>query len=246
MSPPVLQARGVTVRYGRVTAVEDIDVALAPGELVALVGRNGAGKSTLLCALAGLTGHEGTVTRHAPACHHQRAQVRVAFVPQRAAPRWDLPISVRQAVSTGRLDAHRWWRRPNAEDWRAVDAALTRLDLHHLADRPVGALSGGQAQRLLLARALAQDPDVLLLDEPCEGLDTASTTALITALTQLAGDGIAVCCALHELHLARTAFQRAIAIDRIVLADGPTEQVLSPSGLNLLFGLTVAVEGVAA
>jgi ABC-type Mn2+/Zn2+ transport system ATPase subunit len=195
----ILEARGVTVRYGRRTAIENVDFALAAGDLVALVGRNGAGKSTLLRALAGFTSHAGTVVRTAPACHHHRGEVRVAFVPQRAAPRWDLPISVRQVVTTGRLNRRRWWRRPDAADRCAVDAALTRLDLHALADRPVSALSGGQAQRLLLARALAQDPDVVLLDEPCDGLDTASVTALIAALTRLAGDGIAVCCALHEI-----------------------------------------------
>jgi ABC-type Mn2+/Zn2+ transport system ATPase subunit len=245
VNAPILEARGVTVRYGRRTAIESVDFALAAGDLVALVGRNGAGKSTLLRALAGLTGHDGTVVRTAPACHHP-GEVRVAFVPQRAAPRWDLPISVRQAVTTGRLNPRRWWRRPDADDRCAVDTALTRLDLHALADRPVSALSGGQAQRLLLARALAQDPDVLLLDEPCDGLDTASVTALIAALTRLAGDGIAVCCALHEIPLARTAFHRAVAIDRVVLADGAAGQVLSAGGLNLLFGLTPAVEGAAA
>jgi ABC-type Mn2+/Zn2+ transport system ATPase subunit len=245
VNPPILQARAVTVRYGRHTAVENVDLTLAAGDLVALVGRNGAGKSTLLRAVAGVTGYEGTVVRTAPACHHHRGEVRVAFVPQRAAPRWDLPISVRQAVSTGRLDPRRWWRRPDAEDRRAVDAGLGRLDLHTLADRPVAALSGGQAQRLLLARALAQDPDVLLLDEPCDGLDTAAVTALIAAVTRLARDGIAVCCALHDLHLARTAFQRAVAIDRVVLADGPAGQVLSADGLDMVFGLTPQLDGTA-
>jgi manganese transport system ATP-binding protein len=147
VKPPVLEARGVTVRYGRLTAVENVDLVLAAGDLVALVGRNGAGKSTLLRALAGLTDHDGAVIRHASACHHQRGVVRVAFVPQRATPRWDLPISVRQAVTTGRLDARRWWRRPDAADRHAVDAALARLDLYPLADRPVAALSGGQADR---------------------------------------------------------------------------------------------------
>jgi ABC-type Mn2+/Zn2+ transport system ATPase subunit len=166
--------------------------------------------------------------------------VRVAFVPQRAAPRWDLPISVGQAVAAGRLDARRWWRRPGVRDARAVQAALARLDLQTLTNRPVAVLSGGQAQRLLLARALAQEPDVLLLDEPCEGLDAASTSALFAALTQLAADGIAVCCALHQLHLARTLFDRVVAIDRVVLADGPADQVLAAGRDPWLFGMAGA------
>jgi ABC-type Mn2+/Zn2+ transport system ATPase subunit len=240
VSAPVLQAHGVTVRYGRFVAVEAVDVALASGDLVALVGRNGAGKSSLLRAMAGLTGYQGTVLRHADACHHRRGEVRVAYVPQRAAPRWDLPISVRQAATTGRLDPRRWWRRPDSADRLVVQAALARLDLTALADRPVATLSGGQAQRLLLARALAQEPDVLLLDEPCDGLDAASVARLLAALRQLADDGIAVCCALHELHLARDTFDRAVVIDRVVLADGPAAQVLSADGLALLYGMASA------
>jgi ABC-type Mn2+/Zn2+ transport system ATPase subunit len=217
----------LTVRYGRVTAIEDVDLTLAAGELVALTGRNGAGKSTLLRALAGLTRYEGTVTRHAAACHHRCPEVRVAYVPQRAAPRWDLPISVRQAVATGRLSPRRWWRRPDTADRQAIELALSQMDLHLLADRPVGHLSGGQAQRLLLARALAQEPDVLLLDEPCDGLDAASVRGLLATLTRLAAGGIAVCCALHELHLAQDLFDRAVVIDRGVLADGRATEVLS-------------------
>ncbi|GAA3513286.1 metal ABC transporter ATP-binding protein [Actinocatenispora rupis] len=227
----------MSVRYGPITALANVDFAVAAGELVALVGRNGAGKSSLLRALAGLVAYRGTVEHHPAACPRDRGRVRVAYVAQRATPRWDLPVSVRQVVGTGRLDPRRWWRRPGAGDRQAVDAALRRVGVWSLADRPVQALSGGQAQRVLLARALAQEPDVLLLDEPCEGLDAASTGALVDALTALAADGVAVCCALHEIDLARGAFRRAVAVDRTVLADGPAGEVLSRGRVADLFGL---------
>ncbi|MCW6004445.1 metal ABC transporter ATP-binding protein [Micromonospora sp. CPCC 205371] len=240
MSSAILRCQRLTVRYGPTVAVEAVDLALTAGEMVALVGRNGAGKSTLLRALAGLTGHEGTVVRDPRACQHPRGEVRVAYVPQRATPRWDMPISVRRAVTAGRLPPGRRWRRAARTDGRVGGGALARLDLTELAARPVGALSGGQAQRLLLARALAQEPDVLLLDEPCDGLDVASVAALVGTLRQLADAGMAVCCAMHELRLARGACNRVIAIDRSVLADGPADQVLSPGGVAALFGLAGA------
>ena len=233
MKPLLLATHGLTVRYGDVTAIEDVDLTLAAGESVALVGRNGVGKSTLLRALAGLVPHEGTVVwqppQHRPLAggQPQTSAVRVAFVPQRATPRWDLPISVRQAVETSRLSARRWWRRPDTADRDVIETAIAVMGLGALAQRPVGALSGGQAQRVLLARALAQEPDVLLLDEPFDGLDADSLDAVLAALIALAAADTAVCCALHDLPLARRVFERAVLLDGRVLADGPTDQILT-------------------
>jgi ABC-type Mn2+/Zn2+ transport system ATPase subunit len=233
VKPLLLATHGLAVRYGDITAVEDVDLTLAAGESVALVGRNGVGKSTLLRALAGLVPHDGTIVRRPPEripqarSESQPSEVRIAFVPQRAMPRWDLPISVWQAVATSRISRLRWWRRPDATDRDAIETAIARLGLGALAQRPVGALSGGQAQRVLLARALAQEPDLLLLDEPFDGLDADSLDAVLAALTDLAAADTAVCCALHDLPLARRVFGRAVLLDGRVLADGPADEILA-------------------
>lgn len=232
----LIRGRGVVVAYGHVMAVQDVNLDLMAGQLTALVGRNGAGKSSLLRALAGLRAHgAGEVSWLAPSPGERR--LRVAHIAQRAAPRWELPISVWQAVAAARISPDRWWRRLSAQDRDAVSFALSDLDLLALRDRPVGTLSGGQGQRLLLARALAQDPDVLLLDEPFEGLDAATLGTLLGVLRGAGDRGVAVCCALHQLHLAREHFDRVIALDRTVRADGPPADVLSAQGVMALFGL---------
>ncbi|MGQ0630758.1 MAG: metal ABC transporter ATP-binding protein [Sporichthyaceae bacterium] len=234
----VVRAREVCVTYGRVCAVERVSLDLTEGQLVALIGRNGAGKSSLLRALAGLSAHStGEVSWHRPASCGARSQLRVAYIPQRASPRWDLPISVDQAVAAARIRPGRWWARPGEHDERAVSAALAALDLLDLRQRAVGTLSGGQAQRLLLARALAQDPHVLLLDEPFEGLDAATVTILLGALRLAGQRGVAVCAAMHQLHLARDHFDRVIAVDRTLLVDGPPATVLCAQGVLNLVGL---------
>jgi len=223
-----LVTRGLSVHYGVHVALRNVDLAVGRGELLALVGRNGAGKSSLLSALAGVCPCHGTVDWSA---------APVAYVAQRATPRWEMPLEVRQVVATGCLRGRRWWQRPTPADQRRVAAALERLDLSGLARRPVRTLSGGQAQRVLLARALAQRPRVLLLDEPYGGLDEVSVDVLNTALTDLAATGVAVIAAVHELGVVRRTFQRVVALDGRVVADGSPAEVFSPRGLTRLFGI---------
>lgn len=229
----LLATRGLAVPYGQKIALCDVSLEVRAGEMVALVGRNGAGKSSLLSALAGAYPHHGDLT-------WSLRDDEIAYVPQRAHPRWDMPLSVCQVVGSGRLRGRRWWRRLDGHDRAAVREALERLGLTDLATCPVQRLSGGQAQRVLLARALAQQPRAILLDEPYDGLDRANVTGFNAQLTDLAAGGVAVISAVHELGIAQGTYQRVVALDGRVIADGAPGEVFSPDGLGRLFGIEAA------
>lgn len=237
----ILRARDLTAHHRGRTALQHVDLTLRRGEAVALVGLNGAGKTTLLHVLAGLQPHTGQVTLVRQHCHHALRAAPVALVPQRSAARWDLPVTVLEAVLTGRHRFRRRWRRYAPSDLAAARTALHRLDVADLHRRQVGELSGGQAQRVLLARALAQQPELLLLDEPLAGLDGPAAAALVRTLLDLPDGGLSVLCALHELDVARSAFPRTVALaGGRVVGDGRSGQVLSPLGLERLHRLTPA------
>jgi ABC-type Mn2+/Zn2+ transport system ATPase subunit len=222
---PLLEVAGLTVAYGAHRAVEDASLSLAAGEAVALVGPNGAGKSSLLRAVAGLQPRSGRVT----------ARRRLAYLPQRSTARSEVPLSALDVALTGRHPFRRRLRRFTATDRAAALDALARTGVADLAGRPFATLSGGQAQRVLLARALAQEPAVLLLDEPFAALDVDSARALSATVTDLAAGGLAVLCATHDLGLARAVFPRAVAIARRIVADGPSGAVLDGSGIEALY-----------
>ena len=235
---PLIATRTLTVTYGQRCALHPMDFEIAAGESVAIVGRNGSGKSSLLRALCGLEpAARGEVILHAEGCHHRRTTVEIAYVPQRSHARWDLPFAVGDVVTAGRRRP--WWRRPSPADREAVDEALTAVGVNELCTRPVTELSGGQAQRVLLARALIQQPDVIIMDEPFAGLDLPTVDAVVDLLARMVADGTSVCCALHELDIARSAFTRAIALaEGRVVADGATDTVLDAAGVEHIFTRT--------
>lgn len=230
-----ISTRALSVVYGRRTALHPIDLEIAAGESVAIVGRNGSGKSSLLRALCGLEpAARGEVDLHRAWGDHRSNGVEIAYVPQRSGARWELPFSVGDVVATGRRRA--WWRRPNRADRAAVDDALSAVGLAVLASRPVNELSGGQAQRVLLARALIQQPDVMIMDEPFAGLDPSTVDAVVELLARLVAAGTTVCCALHEVDIARSSFTRVIALaDGRVVADGAADSVLDTTGVEHIF-----------
>ncbi|MGV0807415.1 metal ABC transporter ATP-binding protein [Mycolicibacterium setense] len=233
---PLIETRALTVTYGERRALQPTDLAIAPGESLAVVGHNGSGKSSLLRALAGLEPSAGgEVILHAEACHHRRTTVEIAYVPQRSEARWDLPFTVGDVVAAGRR--HRWWwQRPSRHDRDAVDEALTAVGLASLVHRPVTELSGGQAQRVLLARALVQQPDMMIMDEPLTGLDLTTVAAMMELLGAFTRAGGTLMCALHEIDVARTSFTRTVAlIGGTVVADGVSADVLDTDGVEHIF-----------
>ena len=219
---PALALRGVSSRYPgeRRIALADIDLKAAAGSRIAIVGPNGAGKSTLLKVIAGLlpavTGEIRLFGQPEAAFHH-----RVAYLPQRGDLDWSFPMSVSRLVRTGRYVHLGWLQRPSPEDEEIVRRVLERLRLEDLADRLVGQLSGGQQQRALLGRALAQEADLLLLDEPLNAVDAETRAVMAELLDELRAAGTTVLVATHEIGRLDIAFDSALYLGEGRLVAAP-------------------------
>ncbi|MEU5288212.1 zinc ABC transporter ATP-binding protein AztA [Streptomyces sp. CA-278952] len=190
-----------------------------------LVGPNGSGKSTLLAVLAGVikpTSGDLLRTGDRPP----------AFVPQRGAVGDTLPLTVRQTVEMGRWGERGPWRRLTARDHATVDAVLDRLGIGDLASRQLGELSGGQRQRTLIAQGLAQESDLLLLDEPTTGLDPEARERIGALLTALVADGVTIVQATHDLEVARAADACLLLRDGRLVGQGRPDHVLTASSLT--------------
>ncbi len=208
---PALECVDVSVCYSRSErpAVHDITLSIPQGSRVALVGANGAGKSTLLKAAAGLLPlASGTLRVHGSppggCCH------RVAYLAQRGDLDWRFPMTVRRLVLTGRYVHLGWFRRPGSEDHAIVDRMLDLLQIGDLADRRIGELSGGQQQRTLLARAMAQEADMLLLDEPMNAVDAQTRQVVRVVLHTLSKAGKTIIVATHDAHEIQVEFEEVI------------------------------------
>lgn len=196
---PAVHIQNLYVSYdaSQGDALAGIDITIPASSRVALIGHNGAGKSTLLKTLVGLQSfHTGSIEiygRKVRACHH-----RVAYLPQRGEIDWKFPINVRKFVLTGRYVHIGWLRQPKDHDHQLVQQTLERLNLLHVADRVISDLSGGQQQRALLARAIVQEAELLLLDEPFNNIDPETRALINTILAELQQLGRTAIVATHE------------------------------------------------
>jgi ABC-type Mn2+/Zn2+ transport system ATPase subunit len=225
-SAPAVEVRGLHVRYDRVEALQGVDFALPRGTALGIVGPNGSGKSTLLKAVAGLVKPaEGSVRVQGLPPGELRPGT-IGYVPQVEDVDWQFPVSVRDVVTMGRYPRIRPFQRFSAHDHRAVARAIDALDLGSVADRHISELSGGQQQRAFVARAIAQEPLVLLLDEPTTGVDAATEESLLRLVRGLVADGLPVLMTTHDLDRAPEWFDRLIVVDRKILADGTPDAVL--------------------
>jgi manganese/iron transport system ATP-binding protein len=203
----------MSVGYGGPPVLTDVDLAVRPGELVALVGANGAGKSTLLKVIVGLL-RPSTGDVRVLGVEPRDAAPRIAYLPQAEELRWDYPLRVHDVVAMGRIG------RKRLSAVGAEDDALARVRAADLARRPIAALSGGQRQRVLLARALVSEPELLLLDEPATGVDPATEEQLMGVLREIASTGRTVLVSTHDLAGVVAHFRRVVCLNGRIVADG--------------------------
>jgi len=230
----VLSVDSVSFSYGGAVVLDNVSLDVAPGEFVALVGPNGSGKSTLLRVVLGLLpAAAGRVSLFGESPGQLSKPWRLGYVPQRPAAARDLPASVEEVVASGRLARTGWRGRLRRADHDAIVHAMESVALAGLRDRPVGELSGGQQQRAFIAKALASEPDLLVLDEPVAGVDAESQTRFCDSLTHLLHEhGAAVLLVSHELGAVADALDRVIVLKHKVLFDG-TPASLAGTGVSL-------------
>jgi ABC-type Mn2+/Zn2+ transport system ATPase subunit len=233
-----LVIEGLSVSYRDILALSGVSMATSCGNRVALIGPNGAGKSTLLKAIAGLVPkNSGEIRWRGTAVRKWSREF--AYLPQREEVDWSFPITVRGLVEMGRYPQTGWWRKFSEDDTRAVDTALESLNLNDLQDRQIRELSGGQQQRAFLARAIAQEAHVLLLDEPFTGLDRNAALLLADLLAKLAGEGRLIIASHHELVSAPDLFDEVLVLNTHQVAFGAVTETLTPQLIADTFAIPV-------
>lgn len=233
---------GVTAGYGDRVAIEDVDLAIESGSLLAVVGPNGAGKSTLLKVMAGLLAPWHGRVEVLGAAPGREAH-RVAYVPQAETVDWAFPVTVADVVMMGRYPLLGPLRRPGAEDQRHVAEALDKVGMADHRQTQIGRLSGGQRRRVFIARALAAEPAMYLLDEPVTGIDATTQDDLMDILEAEVRRGRSVVATTHDLAAAAQRFRSVAAINRRLIAHGPASLILDPEILSRTYGGHLLVLG---
>jgi len=233
---PVIDLQGVSFGYTATPVVEDVSLTVDTGEYVAIVGPNGSGKSTLMQLMLGLLEPDAGTARlfGEPAGRFDDGD-RLGYVAQQASAAKEMPITVREVVKMGRFP-HVGFGRLSSEDWEIVDDALETVGMSAFADRRVTELSGGQRQRAFIARALASEADLLVLDEPTVGVDAESVDAFYDLLAALNARGITVLLIEHDLGAVVEHADRVVCLNREVYFDGPTEEFVESDALARAFG----------
>jgi iron complex transport system ATP-binding protein len=238
-SPPLLDARHLTVVRGQRRLLDDVAISVEVGEILALVGPNGAGKSTLMKALAGILPYQGKIFLEGSPAETLPRRMRarhLAYVPQHST--LDAPMLAHEVVAQGRFAHRDGWGRASGDDAAAIAGALAATEATHLADRPFSRLSYGERRLVLLSRALATGARILLLDEPTAALDVAHALSLLHRLRALAGRGHAVIVALHHLDEVAEFCSQALLLNRgQVICRGPVAEVVAAAPVRQVFGV---------
>ncbi len=231
---PILEVKDLTIAYGQVEAVSAVSFRLAVGDQVAVIGPNGAGKSTLFKAIAGVlppAAGRVCIGGSAPDEH-----ICIAYLPQRNEIDWRFPVTVSDVVLMGRTRRLGWFRRPGAQDRALVRDCLAVVQLEALADRRIDELSGGQQQRMFIARALAQEAELMLMDEVMTACDTPSKAEIYRILETLKARGVTVMVSTHDLDEAATHYDRVLLLNRQLHGFGTADEVFTAAKLTAAYG----------
>lgn len=238
---PSINLENIDVFFDGSEALRAVTALIDPGKRIAVVGPNGAGKTTLLQVIAGiLEPTRGQVRIYG---HHPHQHVCIAYVPQRSEADWNFPVTVSEVVMMGRIRKIGLFRWPTSSDWNLVRSALEQVGMQDYADRQIGELSGGQQQRAFLAQALAQEAEVILLDEPLTGLDLPAQEAILAILDELSISGVTMLVATHDLELARSRFDEVLLLNRRLISFGEPGRVLTEGHLLNAYGGSMHVIG---
>jgi ABC-type Mn2+/Zn2+ transport system ATPase subunit len=231
---PALKISGLSYRYNSHNALDQLNFEVNLGERLAVVGPNGAGKSTLFKVVAGvIKPSQGTVSIYG---HEPSGHICIAYVPQRTQVDWNFPVNVSDVVMMGRVGKMGPLRWPTRQDWNVVQQALDDVGMAAMADYGINELSGGQQQRVFIARALAQEAELILMDEPLTGLDQTTQDDLFHILDALCQRKVTVMVALHDLKMATERFDRVLLLNRKLVGLGSAAEVLSPERLQEAYG----------
>ena len=235
---PIIELDHVNVAYQELLVLDDVSLTVPAGSFLAIIGPNGAGKTTLLQVILGLvqsvSGQVRIFGKKPAELDGERR--RLGYVPQILSVDVNFPISVREVVLMGRYGRMGLFRRPTRRDHCAAKEAMERVGIVDLADRPIRRLSGGQRQRVFLARALANEPDLLLLDEPTTGVDTASSEGLYELLRVLHASGITMLVVSHDVGVVASYVEGVVCINRRLVAHGRPAEVLGSDELSKMYG----------
>lgn len=223
----VIEIKNLTVAYGENIALEDFNLDIEVGSLMALVGPNGAGKSTLIkTILKFLKQITGTIKTNAKT---------LAYVPQRNSVDWDFPTTLFDVVEMGCYGRVGFFKRVNKEEKQKILKAIEQVGMSEFKDRQISELSGGQQQRTFIARALVQEADIYLMDEPFQGVDSTTEKSIVEILKKLKSEGKTIIVVHHDLQTVPTYFESVTLINKTVIASGKVSEVFTQDNINIAY-----------
>ncbi|GFE71276.1 metal ABC transporter ATP-binding protein [Chroococcus sp. FPU101] len=231
----MLEVNDLTVSYRNSWAVQDVSFCLQPGQMTGLLGPNGAGKSTVVKAVLGLIPTVSGIVRYASR-PLKRQLKRVSYVPQRSQIDWDYPITVENVVMMGRIPATGWFKKPDRNSYHIVRNALERVGMWNYRQRQIGELSGGQQQRVFIARALAQQADLLFFDEPLAGVDSQTETIIFDVFRDLKSEQKTLLVITHDLGESLEHYDQLLLLNKSLIAVGSRKDVMTQENLKKAYG----------